>query len=138
MTLTLSGFLATQSVAQMDPTSAAPKGARITFDALVHDYDTIPFGSNGECSFQYTNTGNEALVISGCRSSCGCVVPKWDQAPLLPGKSSVVSIKYDTRRRGPFRKSVTVESNAVNTPTVVLSIKGFVLPDTTVYPPIQR
>lgn len=100
----------------------------ITFESAVFDYGTIAHGANGECTFKYTNTGNAPLIISSCKSSCGCVVPKCDPDPLPPGKSSVVRVKYDTNRPGPFTKTVTVESNATNTPIVVLRIKGHVLP----------
>ena len=103
-------------------------GAVISFASLEHDYGTIANGANGECEFTYTNTGTGYLIISSCKSSCGCVVPKCDPNPLAPGRSAVVKVKYDTNRSGPFTKTVTVESNATNTPIVVLRIKGHVLP----------
>jgi hypothetical protein len=45
----------------------------------------------------------------------------------MPGKTSEISVKYDTTRVGPITKSVTVTSNAVNEPTKVIRIKGTVL-----------
>ena len=36
-------------------------------------------------------------------------------------------IKYDTNRVNPIRKTVTVTSNASNSPTVALKIKGTVI-----------
>ncbi len=103
-------------------------GAMISFASLEHDYGTIANGANGECEFTYTNTGSGYLIITSCKSSCGCVVAKCDPNPLAPGQSAVVRVKYDTMRPGPFTKTVTVESNAVNAPIVVLRIKGQVLP----------
>ncbi|MBL7938139.1 MAG: DUF1573 domain-containing protein [Flavobacteriales bacterium] len=109
-----------------DTTSA--RSAKIEFESTLYDYGTIAHAANGECTFKYTNTGHAPLVITNCRSSCGCVVPRWDPEPLLPGKTSTVRVKYDMKRPGPFTKSVTVECNAANTPSVVLTIKGHVLP----------
>ncbi len=123
----LFGALAIGASAQVDRPSTH-SGPGITFQNLEHDYGTIAKGANGTCEFIYTNTGNDDLVITTCKSSCGCVVPKFDPGPLAPGKSTIVQVKYDTNRPGPFTKSVTVESNATNTPVVVLRIKGHVLP----------
>ncbi len=103
-------------------------GPRITFDHVVHPFGTLAYAGNGTCVFTFTNTGDAALILTSCRSSCGCVVPSWDREPVPPGGTGTVRVKYDTQRVGPFTKSVTVESNAVDLPTVVLTIKGEVRP----------
>lgn len=103
-------------------------GPEITFEKVVHDYGTIHRNADGNCEFEFTNTGNEPLVLSTVRSSCGCTVPKWPREPILPGKSSVINVKYDTRRMGTINKSITVLSNA-KTSSVVLSIKGKIIPE---------
>lgn len=102
-------------------------GPQITFDKVVHDYGTLYKDGDGNCEFKFTNNGNEPLVLSTVRSSCGCTVPKWPREPILPGKSSVISVKYDTRRMGTINKRITVLSNA-KTSSVVLSIKGKIIP----------
>ncbi|MCB0764967.1 MAG: DUF1573 domain-containing protein, partial [Flavobacteriales bacterium] len=73
-----------------------------------------------------TNTGDQPLIITNCQGSCGCTVPKCDTAPILPGASSAISVHYDTNRTGPFAKSVTINSNATNTPSLMVNIKGTV------------
>jgi hypothetical protein len=45
----------------------------------------------------------------------------------MPGETSVIDVKYATNRIGPINKSVTITSNAVNTPTKVVRIKGKVV-----------
>ncbi len=102
-------------------------GPEISFEKVVHDYGTLYQGGDGSSDFEFTNTGNEPLVLSTVRSSCGCTVPKWPREPILPGKSAVINVKYDTRRIGTINKSITVLSNA-KTASVVLSIKGKILP----------
>jgi hypothetical protein len=102
-------------------------GPAISFDKDVHDYGTINKGADGTCKFIVTNTGSEPLIIDNCKGSCGCTVPQCDKAPIMPGKTSEISVKYDTTRVGPITKSVTVTSNAVNEPTKVIRIKGTVL-----------
>lgn len=104
-------------------------GPAIQVDKEVHDYGDVPYNGDGACEFKVTNTGTEPLIMSKCKGSCGCTVPKCDQNPILPGESSIVTVKYDTKRSGPINKSVTINSNAVNEPAKVVRIKGNVGPD---------
>jgi len=96
----------------------------LTLDKEVHDYGTMDQGGNGECIFVVTNTGKAPLLITNCKGSCGCTVPQCDKAPIAPGGSQEIRVKYDTKRIGPINKSVTITSNATNTPTKVIRIKG--------------
>jgi hypothetical protein len=98
----------------------------ITFAKLVHDYGTVNLNGNGDCTFEFTNTGKEPLVLTNVRSSCGCTVPSWPREPILPGKTGVISVKYNTNRAGVINKTVTVNSNARNS-TVTLRIIGSVV-----------
>jgi len=97
--------------------------ATITFDTLVVDYGTIIKGDDGVRQFKFTNTGTADLEITQVRSSCGCTIPKKPSAPIAPGDSDVIEVKYDTQRVGPIRKTITVASNASNG-MVALKIKG--------------
>ena len=98
----------------------------ISFAKTVHDYGTIYQNADGTCQFEFTNTGKEPLILSRPKSSCGCTVPTWPKQPILPGKSDEIKVTYSTRRIGPINKTVTIYSNASNSP-VVLRIKGKVL-----------
>ena len=98
----------------------------ITFETLVYDYGTIHQGDDGKCEFIFKNTGKNPLVLSNVRPSCGCTVPKWSKEPIKGGDKSSIEVKYNTKRAGSFSKSITVHSNASNSP-VVLKIKGKVV-----------
>ncbi|MDC1226614.1 DUF1573 domain-containing protein [Algibacter sp.] len=100
--------------------------AKIEFKSETIDYGTIEKGSNGVRVFEFTNTGDEPLIISKVSSSCGCTIPKKPKEPILPGKTGVIEVKYDTNRVNPIRKTITVLSNA-ETPTIALKIKGLVI-----------
>ncbi|MCB0761493.1 MAG: DUF1573 domain-containing protein [Flavobacteriales bacterium] len=114
--------------------SEVTTGPAISLDKEVHDYGTIQQGGDGACEFIVTNTGTEPLIISKCKGSCGCTVPKCDKNPILPGETSAISVKYDTKRVGPINKSVTITSNATNEPTKVIRIKGTVEGDPNAQP----
>ncbi len=107
--------------------SKTPLGPKIEFEKLVHDYGDVPYNGNGECEFRFTNTGTEPLLVQKPKSSCGCTIPSWPNEPILPGESDVIKVTYRTNRAGNINKTVTVTSNAVDNPTVVLRIKGRVL-----------
>jgi len=109
--------------AAQTPTAAPASLADIKMDKMTHDYGKIAQGGNGECEFKFTNNGKEPLVITNCQGSCGCTVPQCPKEPILPGKSSVIKVKYDTQRVGGIYKTVTVNSNA-KSGNVVLTIKG--------------
>lgn len=100
--------------------------AKIEFKTDVIDYGEIAKGSDGVRTFEFTNTGDAPLIISNVKSSCGCTVPSKPDGPVAPGESSTIEVKYDTKRVGPIRKTVTVYSNA-DQPIVSLKIKGKIL-----------
>lgn len=103
-------------------------GPKIEFNKEVHDYGKIDYKGNGKCYFVFRNTGNKPLILNKVSSSCGCTTPKWPRnAPLKPGQTDTIEVKYNTRIVGNFTKSITVFSNAVNKSPVRLKIKGKVV-----------
>ena len=99
----------------------------ISFEKTVIDYGTINKGDNGVREFVFKNSGNAPLIISNVKSTCGCTIPKKPEKPILPGESEKIQVKYDTKRVGFIRKSITVTSNAASSPTTILKIKGQVV-----------
>ena len=97
----------------------------IIFDKLSHDYGTVMVNSDGNCVFTFTNKGSEPLVLSNVSASCGCTVPDWTREPVAPGQTGTIKVTYNTAIIGAFHKTVTVNSNAVNNP-VVLVIQGVI------------
>jgi copper(I)-binding protein len=107
-----------------------PNAPVITFEQTVHDYGTLEYGGDGTCYFKFTNTGKEPLIVQQPRSSCGCTVPSWPKTPILPGEGDEIKVTYNTKKVGNINKTVTVTSNAKNSP-VILRITGKVEPQQT-------
>lgn len=107
------------------------KGAKIEFkdkDNTI-DYGTVTKDEDsGIRSFEFTNTGDEPLIIKNVQSSCGCTVPSKPTEPIQPGQTGKIDVKYNMNP-GPIRKTITVETNAVNVEEgrVALKIKGEVI-----------
>ncbi|MBS7787767.1 DUF1573 domain-containing protein [Flavobacterium sp. CYK-55] len=107
------------------------QGAKIEFIAKDN---TIDYGKvykesdSGLRSFEFKNTGDAPLIISNVQSTCGCTVPSKPTEPVMPGKTGKIDVKYNMNP-GPIRKTITVESNAINVEggRVALKIKGEVL-----------
>lgn len=117
------GIAQTQDGGTPAVTPAATSLADIKFEKTTHDFGTLKQGSPCEVEFKYKNTGKEALIITNCQQSCGCTTPTCPKEPLLPGKTGVIKVKYDSNRVGPFTKTVTISSNA-KSGNVVLTITG--------------
>lgn len=105
--------------------------AKIEFSAKDNtiDYGTVSKDSdNGLRTFEFKNTGNAPLIITNVQSTCGCTVPSFPKEPVLPGKMGQIDVKYNMTP-GTIRKTITVESNAVNYEggKVPLKIKGEVV-----------
>ena len=114
------------------------KGPKIEFENETIDYGEVEYASNGQREFVFKNTGNAPLIITKAKGSCGCTVPTPPKEPIMPGKTGIIKVKYDTKRGGrPFSKSVTIYSNAVNSPTKVLKIKGKVLANPNAAPKVK-
>jgi hypothetical protein len=108
-------------------------GAKIEFKAKDNtiDYGTISKKSdNGIRSFEFTNTGDAPLIVTNVLSTCGCTVPTKPTEPIMPGKNGKIEVKY-SMILGPIRKTITVETNAVNYEDgrIALKIKGEVIAD---------
>ena len=106
----------------------AQKGAKIEFKAKNNtiDYGTINKNNdNGIRSFEFTNTGDAPLIIYSVQYTKSCTVLSKQNETIQPGKSSKIDIKYDMVP-GPIRKTITVESNAINYDEgrIALKIKG--------------
>ena len=118
-------FIAAGVFANAQDAKTPATNAEITFEKELYDYGTIDYGSDGSYAFKFTNTGKDPLVITNATGSCGCTVPKWPKEPILKGQSAYINVTYDTKRPGPFTKTVTINSNAKSA-SKVITVKGVV------------
>lgn len=91
------------------------------------DFGSVKEGPDAVHVFEFTNTGDQPILIQTAESSCGCTTPDWPKAPILPGKTGKITVKYNTANRvGPINKSIFIKSNASRVP-VELKITGSVV-----------
>lgn len=103
----------TSSFAQ---TTNGGRQAEIKFDTTTHNFGTFSEKSPVvSYTFMYTNVGNSPLVINQAIASCGCTVPSYTKAPIMPGKKGEIKITYNGTGKFPghFKKTITVRTNGV-------------------------
>ncbi|WP_026915265.1 DUF1573 domain-containing protein [Christiangramia portivictoriae] len=110
-------------------TTQAQNSAKFEFDSETIDYGIIKKGSDGVRVFKFKNVGDEPLIVEDIKSSCGCTIPKKPEKAIMPGETGEIQVKYDTKKVGHIRKTVTVYSNAEE-PIKSLKIKGQIVDET--------
>jgi hypothetical protein len=117
-----------------DPAAAAatpvPTGplTSIKFDKEEYDWGKVMDGEKVTHVFKFKNTGNEPLIISNAKGSCGCTVPEWPKEAIAPGKSGEIKVVFDSKGKGAVggkddTKRVTITANTDPADTY-LNIKG--------------
>ena len=90
----------------------------------VWDFGTIQQGDSPEFTFTFTNTGNEPMIISNAKGSCGCTVPKWPKEPIAPGETGEINVKFNSKnKKGSQNKTVTLTANTTP-PNTKLRVTG--------------
>ena len=88
--------------------------AEIKFEKTNHDFGSFPESQKVTCTFKFTNTGDNLLVIHQAIASCGCTVPQYPKQPIKPGESGEITVTYNGAGKFPghFKKSITIRTNA--------------------------
>lgn len=100
----------------------------IKFEQDTYDWGKVMDGDKVTHVFKFKNTGNEPLIISNAKGSCGCTVPEWPKDAIAPGKSGEIKVIFDSKGKGGVggkddSKKVTITANTDPADTY-LTIKG--------------
>lgn len=91
------------------------RAANMKFVSEMHDFGLVPDTNQVVCHFDFTNVGNDMLIISDVESTCGCTVPELKVRDYLPGESGSIEVRFEPKDRpGKHQKFITVQSNDVN------------------------
>lgn len=110
--------------------NAQESGATITFKEKSIDFGDITQGDKVSHTFEFTNSGNTPLIISNVAVTCGCTATKWPKEPIAPGKTSEISVSFNSAgKMGKQNSVVRIYSNAAE-PIEKVSLISNVLPKT--------
>ena len=122
----------TNTVNNTPAAPAVPAGplTKLSFAEATYDFGTVMEGEKVEHLYVFTNTGDEPLIISNAKGSCGCTVPDWPREPIAPGEQGEIKVVFDTKAKGkvggnPQSKRVTITANT-DPANTYLTIKGSV------------
>ena len=110
---------------------AAPAGptTAINFAETEFNFGKVMAGEKVSHTYTFTNTGNEPLIISNAKGSCGCTVPEWPREPIAVGGTGEVTVVFDSKnKKGPRNQKVTLTANT-DPPQTFIYLKGEVEPD---------
>ena len=108
---------------------AAMAQSKATFKETTYDFGTIKEAKGPvKHTFELKNTGDKPLIIVDAVASCGCTRPSYTAKPIKPGKKGKVEVTFSPiGRRGTFRKTVKVRTNAVDRISTLV-ITGTIIP----------
>jgi len=104
--------------------------AEFKFVEEKHDFGKVPQGKPVTTDFVYTNIGEEPLILTEVKPTCGCTIADYTKTPVKKGDKGLIKITYNAAVEAPFNKTIVVTSNA-KTPTKYLVIVGEVTKVTT-------
>ncbi|MEL6924970.1 MAG: DUF1573 domain-containing protein [Bacteroidota bacterium] len=109
------------------PVPAGPTTS-MEFAESTFDFGTVEDGEKVSHVYKFTNTGNEPLIISDAKGSCGCTVPSKPTEPIPPGETGEITVEFNSKnKKGKRNQKVTITANT-NPPQTVISLTGEVLP----------
>ena len=98
---------------EVKPLNANASPTTVQIIDSLYDFGKVAEGQNVEFSYRFKNTGTQPLIVTNVSASCGCTVPEKPEAPIKPGETGFIKVKFNSEGRpGATHKSVTVLSNA--------------------------
>lgn len=103
----------TPVVAVENNMEATATPTNVAFIDSVYNFGKVAEGESVEYSYRFKNVGTTPLIVSNVSASCGCTVPEKPEAPVMPGETGFIKVKFNSDGRpGATHKTVTVLSNA--------------------------
>jgi hypothetical protein len=94
-------------------------GPQAQWTTLVADLGDVIFMTKTDAEFLLTNTGDQPLIITAARASCGCTNLRYSKEPILPGETSTVQVSFNGSGMGNVKKTITITTNASASPTIL-------------------
>jgi hypothetical protein len=91
---------------------AEGKAPAISWKAESHDFGAITQNVPVSVEFTLRNEGQQPLLISEVKTSCGCTATGYSREPVAPGETAGITVSYNAKTPGVFHKTVMVFTNA--------------------------
>lgn len=103
--------------------SAQPE---IRFEEKTKKFEKTKAGEILNFDYSFTNTGDQPLIISEVKVTCGCTKPEFPAEPVNPSQKGNIKVSFDTKGKIGYQDRILeVVSNAKNSPEKI-RFKGMV------------
>lgn len=127
---------ATQPVNNQAAVPAGPTTV-MTFAETTFDFGSVNDGEKVSHTYKFKNTGNEPLILTDAKGSCGCTVPDWPREPIAPGAEGEIVVEFNSKnKKGKRNQKVTITANT-NPPQTFIYLTGEVIGGENAAPNIQ-
>ena len=100
--------------------------AKITLEETDFNFGSVNEGDVVKHTFKLKNVGNQPLLITDIRTTCGCTVPTWNKSPIAANANDQVEVKFDTKGKANEQvKKITIIANTFPAETELI-IRGMV------------
>lgn len=121
------------------PVLAQGKGPVLVIDNPIYNFGKVHEGQKVVHQFTLQNTGNANLRIERLVPACGCTATTASKDIIEPSSSGTIQVEFDTNGfSGDKTKTVRVYTSDNQQPSVLLSLKGSIVPDLVVEPQALR
>lgn len=90
----------------------------LQFEKEFIKLNVLPYGSDGTCELKLKNNGATSVSIKEVVASTKCVVIAKPNESILPSKTCIIKIRFDTFTIGSFERLVTVKTDDGKTSTI--------------------
>jgi hypothetical protein len=96
-------------------------GPVMTFTETKHNFGFIRQGDVVSHEFEFTNTGDGPLIISGFDVACECTKVEFPKEPIAPNAKGKIKVTFESKSAiDRQEREVIVKSNAANSPQTVV------------------
>ena len=103
---------------------------KIQMDEESFDFGEMQQGESVTHDFVLKNIGDDNLIISSAKGSCGCTVPEWPKEPIAEGEEVIIKVTFNSAgKSGKQNKTVTLVTNAIPNTKVITIIGNVIIPE---------
>ncbi len=101
--------------------------AQLKFTETKKKFEDVKKGELVVLAYDFTNAGNEPLIISDHKVECSCTSVEYPKQPIAPGQGGKVIVRFDTKTVWDWQdRVVEIISNSKNKSTKI-RFKGNVI-----------
>ena len=85
---------------------------KLVFTDTLHDFGVLNEGEVIQYEFNFTNKGQQDIIITEAKASCGCTVADFPGRPIKTGEGEKITVKFDSKGKGGMNdRTISVITN---------------------------